>query len=71
MALKMFFRGPSSRLETLIEKIQQNKDNNSGIDIMRNSLNQMNAIKLFAFIQLRFKSIVFGKPFRHDFFWRD
>lgn len=26
MALKMLYRGPSSRLETLIEKIQQNKD---------------------------------------------
>lgn len=32
MALKMLYRGPSSRLETLIEKIQQNKDTNSGID---------------------------------------
>lgn len=26
MASKMLYRGPSSRLETLIEKIQQNKD---------------------------------------------
>lgn len=26
MALQMFYRGPSSRLETLIEKIQQNKE---------------------------------------------
>lgn len=26
MSLKFLFRGPSSRLETLIEKIQQNKD---------------------------------------------
>lgn len=26
MALKMFYRGPSSRLETLIEKIQQTKE---------------------------------------------
>lgn len=31
MALKMLYRGPSSRLETLIEKIQQNKDSASGI----------------------------------------
>lgn len=30
MALKMLYRGPSSRLETLIEKIQQNKDSNTG-----------------------------------------
>lgn len=30
MALKMLYRGPSSRLETLIEKIQQNKDTTSG-----------------------------------------
>lgn len=30
MALKMLYRGPSSRLETLIEKIQQNKDSTSG-----------------------------------------
>lgn len=26
MSLKMLYRGPSSRLETLIEKIQQNKE---------------------------------------------
>ncbi|XP_031640589.1 zinc finger protein 423 homolog isoform X2 [Contarinia nasturtii] len=32
MALKMLYRGPSSRLETLIEKIQQNKDS-SPVDI--------------------------------------
>lgn len=30
MALKMLYRGPSSRLETLIEKIQQNKDSSTG-----------------------------------------
>lgn len=30
MALKMFYRGPSSRLETLIEKIQQNKECGQG-----------------------------------------
>lgn len=30
MALKMLYRGPSSRLETLIEKIQQNKDSSPG-----------------------------------------
>lgn len=30
MALKFLFRGPSSRLETLIEKIQQNKDTHQG-----------------------------------------
>ena len=29
-ALKMFYRGPSSRLETLIEKIQQNKEGIQG-----------------------------------------
>lgn len=38
MALKMLYRGPSSRLETLIEKIQQNKDTNSGIDQYDQSL---------------------------------
>lgn len=32
MALKMLYRGPSSRLETLIEKIQQNKDSSPGMN---------------------------------------
>ncbi|XP_055313875.1 zinc finger protein 423 homolog isoform X2 [Sitodiplosis mosellana] len=32
MALKMLYRGPSTRLETLIEKIQQNKDSSPDID---------------------------------------
>ena len=30
MALKMVYRGPSSRLETLIEKIQATKEINTG-----------------------------------------
>lgn len=34
MALKMLYRGPSSRLETLIEKIQQNKEVNQGAYIL-------------------------------------
>lgn len=29
MAMKMFYRGPSSRLETLIEKIQKNNNTDS------------------------------------------
>ena len=33
MALKMLYRGPSSRLETLIEKIQQNKDSSPGMKL--------------------------------------
>lgn len=33
MALKMLYRGPSSRLETLIEKIQQNKDSSPGMQV--------------------------------------
>lgn len=36
MALKFLFRGPSSRLETLIEKIQQNKDTHQGDFVVKN-----------------------------------
>lgn len=34
MALKMLYRGPSTRLETLIEKIQQNKDSSPGTELI-------------------------------------
>lgn len=47
MALKMFYRGPSSRLETLIEKIQQNKDNNSGIE-------KLNAVFIYCTNELNY-----------------
>lgn len=39
MALKMLYRGPSSRLETLIEKIQQNKEQGNKFEL--------NKIRLF------------------------
>lgn len=55
MALKLFYRGPSSRLETLIEKIQQNKDSTTGktisfcfLYLKRNSvINTLNSASTF------------------------
>lgn len=60
MALKMLYRGPSSRLETLIEKIQQNKDSSPGtkIYVYSHSYTQTSTSILESTKLTRFESIL-------------